>query len=162
MTDDSPPPIRHESSPIRHELRLDLPAAHRPVRVARNVMRHFARMQGMVDREIEYLVLVTSELLANAIDHGGGEAALTETETSSRMVMEFLLLETEWSLRVTDQGGGDPDQLRAMFASQEIPDTADDRGRGLFLLSQMVDRMEVERSESGEGLTFHAVRRYRS
>lgn len=158
MTDDSRPPNPPETL-LRNELTLDLPAAHRGVRVARNVVRHFARMQGMVDREIEYLVLVTSELLANAIDHGGGDAALTESETTSRMALEFVLFEKEWSLRVTDQGGGDPEELREMFASQELPDTTDDRGRGLFLLAQMVDRMEVERSESGTGLTFHATRR---
>ena len=146
----------------RHELALDLPAVHRGVRVARNVVRHFARMQGVGDREAEYLMLVVSELLANAIDHGGGEAALTEQEreTTSRMSLRFVIREREWSLQVTDQGGGDPEEIRKLWANTETPDLEDDRGRGLFLLSQMVDRLDVCRNERGDGLTIQAVRKY--
>ena len=49
-------------SPSEHqyELALDLPAAHRGVRVARNVVRHFARMEGVKDEEIERMVLIVS------------------------------------------------------------------------------------------------------
>jgi anti-sigma regulatory factor (Ser/Thr protein kinase) len=151
-----------EGADHRHELSLDLPAVHRGVRVARNVVRHFARMQGVPDREVEYVMLVVSELLANAIDHGGGDAALTEAESgaTSRMNLRFLVRPERWSLRVTDEGGGDPEEVRKLCESCEMPDLEDDRGRGLFLLSQMVDSMDIRRSESGDGLTIEAARRY--
>jgi len=146
----------------RHELALDLPAVHRGVRVARNVVRHFARMQGVGDRESERLLLVVSELLANAIDHGGGGAAMTEEEgeTTARMSLHFVIREHEWSLQVTDEGGGDPEEIRRLCESTETPDLEDDRGRGLFLLSQMVDRLDIRHNERGDGLTIQAVRRY--
>ncbi|MEW6072571.1 MAG: ATP-binding protein [Planctomycetota bacterium] len=148
-------------APSRHELILDLPAVHREVRVARNVVRHFARLSGMADREVDYVILVASELLANAIDHGGGDAALTEGEHDGvRMRLQLAIEAREWVLSVTDQGGGDPEELRALFARGEKPDLATDRGRGLFLLAQMLDRLEVTASERGDGLTFRAVRRY--
>ncbi len=145
-----------------HELALDLPAAHKGVRVARNVVRHFARLQGVKDSEIESLVLVVSELLANAIDHGGGRAALTEGDLNGdpRMKLVFTLREDEWTLSVTDEGGGDPERVRALIAPGRLPDLDDDRGRGLFLLAQMLDRLEVEKSPDGRGLTFHVAKRH--
>ena len=102
--------------PYPHRFSLDLPAAHRGVRVARNVLRRFARMQGMAPRDIDELLLVASELLANAIDHGGGGAALREEELESdvRMGLGFTLTPEEWVLEVSDQGGGDVEEVRAL------------------------------------------------
>ena len=57
------------------ELRLDLPAAHSAVRMARNLVRKFAT-QFMPEGEVETLELITSELLSNAVDHGGGNSAM--------------------------------------------------------------------------------------
>jgi len=149
----------------RHELTLDLPAAHRGVRVARNVVRHFARMEGVRDGEIEQLVLVVSELLANAIDHGSngaGAAALHdhERDADERMHLVLVIHEASWQLSVTDQGGGDAQRLRTAIQSAQLPDLDDERGRGLFLLRQMVDTMEVDPSADGRGLTFRVARRH--
>lgn len=151
-------------SRTRHEMTMDLPAVHRAVRIARNVVRHFARLQGIADREVDYVILVVSELLANVIDHGGGGAALTEEaeENGARMQMAFVIEGDEWRLNVTDHGGGDADELRALCAAEGTPDLEDDRGRGLFLLAQMVDRLDVEANEGGDGITFRARRRFES
>ena len=147
-------------SASRHGMALDLPAVHRAVRVARNVVRHFARLQGVADREVDYMILVASELLANAIDHGGGEAALTEAELPAevRMHLELTIEGGEWSLHVTDHGGGDAEAMNARCSTEAPPDLEDDRGRGLFLLAGMVDRLEVTSNADGDGLTFHAYR----
>ena len=41
---------------------------------------------------------------------------------------------------VDDQGGGDPEDLRGFVTpSDELPDLDDERGRGFFLMAQMVD-----------------------
>ncbi len=144
-------------------LRLDLPAAHADVRVARNVVRRFARMSGMKDTELDQLVLVVSELLANAIDHGGGEAAMSAAELSSdvRMCCSLTVRDEGWELAVSDQGGGDPEEVRQFIEPPDgIPDLEDDRGRGFFLLAQMVDRLEVKSSDDGAGLSFRAFHRY--
>jgi anti-sigma regulatory factor (Ser/Thr protein kinase) len=146
----------------KHELALDLPASHRSVRVARNVVRHFARLEGVKDCEIEQLVLVVSELLANAVDHGGGPPAMTEQDLVKDTRMR-LLLEVgthEWRLAVSDEGGGDPARVRHAIRSSQLPDLEDERGRGLYLMRQMVDSMEVDQSADGRGLTFRITRRH--
>src|SRR5436189_6091659 len=92
----------------KYELALDLPAAHRSVRVARHVVRHFARLEGVQDGEIEQLVLIVSELLANAVDHGDSPPAMTEhdLETNSRMRLALEIGAEEWRLAVSDEAGG--------------------------------------------------------
>jgi anti-sigma regulatory factor (Ser/Thr protein kinase) len=148
----------------RHELNLDLPAAHRGVRVARNVVRRFARMQGIPHSEVDYLILVVSELLANVIDHGGGGAAMSEEDMTSdvRMRMSLTVDPNGWSLSVTDEGGGDVAEVNALLKPEGIPDLEDDRGRGLFLLAQMVDGLTVMQNAEGTGLTFLARKQLRS
>lgn len=147
---------------VKYELSLDLPAAHRGVRVARHMVRHFARMEGVSNEEIEQLVLVTSELLANAIDHSAGPAAMTEKDLrrDERMKLDLVIAQREWMLTVTDEGGGDPARVQAAVQSARLPDLEDERGRGLFLMRQMVDAMEVNRSVDGRGLTFRVMRRH--
>lgn len=144
------------------ELALDLPAAHRDVRVARNVIRHFARLEGVRDGEIEQLVLVVSELLANAIDHCGNGAAMSaeELQNDSRMRLSLIVGEREWVLAVSDEGGGDPARVGRALQSAQLPDLEDERGRGLFLIRQMVDSMEVDKSGDGRGLTIRVSRRH--
>jgi anti-sigma regulatory factor (Ser/Thr protein kinase) len=146
----------------RHELALDLPAVHRGVRVARNVVRHFARMEGVADAEVEQLVLIVSELMANAIDHGHGAPAMTERDLvgDPRMRLSLVIGVRDWMLAVSDEAGGDPARVRGALRSAQLPDLEDERGRGLYLMRQMVDSMEVDRSADGRGLTFRITRRH--
>ncbi len=146
----------------RHELRLDLPAAHRGVRVARNVLRHFARLLGEKDQEVETLTLVVSELLANVIDHGGGRAAMTEAELPSDVRMQLIIVfdTSGWTLTVTDQGGGDPDEIRRLISQATDQDLESERGRGLYLLRELVDEVAVAKNVDGRGLTIRATKRH--
>lgn len=155
--------MTHNGAARPHELRLDLPAAHSAERMARGVLRQFAQRERVPAAEIDTLEFVAGELLTNAVDHGGGERALREEDLRSRVRMSLVLVVQDgaWTLRVGDQGGGDPELLRARITdSDDEPDLDDDRGRGFFLLAQMVDRLEVERSADGLGLEVVAIRRY--
>jgi len=144
------------------DLSLDLPAAHRAVRLARNVAKSFARLAGMRDKDVDTLVLVVSELLANSVDHGGGESAMSEEERPSdvRMHLSLTVEGGTWTLRVTDAGGGDPDELRGLLSASGPPDLEDERGRGLFLMREMVDAIRVDASEDGRGLTITATKKH--
>ena len=145
----------------RYALTFELPAAHGGVRVARSQVRRLARMFGMPDGEIDNLVLVVSELLANGIDHGAGEPAHDVDDTDEELTMGFEIDPDGWCLRVSDRAGGDPDDVRALIGEgDELPDLEDERGRGFFLMRQMVDELTVERSADGRGLTFTARRRH--
>jgi len=146
------------SAPDPHELRLDLPAAHSASRMARQVVGKFALERGLGEDEIGTLELVTSELLSNAVDHGGGGSAMEEADIQGdvRMQLWLRVVAGSWTLRVSDQGGGDPEEMEPFLDDTVLPDLEDERGRGFFLLVQMVDRLSVARSEDGKGLEFTA------
>ncbi len=145
-----------------HELRLDLPAAHSAERMARGVLRQFAQRERVPETEIDTLEFVAGELLTNAVDHGGGERTLREEDLRSgvRMSLVLVVRADGWTLRVGDQGGADPESLRARLTEPDEPDIEDERGRGFFLLAQMLDSLDVVRSVDGLGVEFVAVRTY--
>ncbi|HTF89996.1 MAG TPA: ATP-binding protein [Planctomycetota bacterium] len=142
-------------------LEMLLPAAHSAVRMARQVARKFARETGVRGESLETLTLVVSELLANAVDHGGGNAALDEKDLSSPVTMQLVLEASSsgWRAQVSDQGGGDPEEVRTRLTPGELPDLDDERGRGFFLMAAMVDEISVERSADGKGLKITAIKR---
>jgi anti-sigma regulatory factor (Ser/Thr protein kinase) len=154
-------PIR-ESRDRPHELRLDLPAAHSAERMARTVLRHFAQGEGVPPPEIETLEFVASELLSNAVDHGGGERAMEESDRPGDVRMSLFLEITggRWTLEIGDQGGGDPRDVERLLSRSDPPDLEDERGRGFFLLASMLESLTVSKSEDGRGLVFRAVREH--
>lgn len=144
----------------RPELRLDLPAAHSAARMARQLVREFALRGGMDPKEVENLLLVADELLSNAVDHGGGGAALEESDLQSQVTMQLVLVLRDggWVLDVADEGHGDPEELDALLHPAGLPDLEDERGRGFFLISGMCQSLSVRRREDGKGLVVTAVR----
>lgn len=150
----------HERRDRPHELRLDLPAAHSAQRIARSLVRLFARNEGVESGEIERIEFIASELLANAVDHGGGERAMEEEDRPGdvRMSLMLFIRPDGWELEVGDQGGGTLDEVQALIHPETVPDLEDERGRGFFLLRGMVDGLTVAKSEDGRGLVFRAVR----
>ncbi len=143
---------------LDRELALDLPASHSAVPVARRVLKHFAKLNGLAESEVEILMLVSSELLGNAVDHGGGSGAMEAADVSARMRLCLRLTGNGWTFFVSDEGGGDPAEVRPLLDADGVPDLEDERGRGFFLVAQMVDRLDVEVSADGRGLTFVAAR----
>lgn len=145
------------------ELRLDLPAVHSAARMARHLVRQFARAGGLTGEELDHLVLVADELLSNAVDHGGGGAARSEAELERPVRMKMLLDVSArgWEMRVADQGGGDPAVVDELIHPRDLPNLEDERGRGFFLMAQMVDSLRVAKSPDGLGLELIALRRLR-
>ena len=141
-------------------LSLELSATHESVRVARHMIRHFSRMRGVGDHERDNLVLVASELLANAVDHGAGEVLMEDRQNVDGVTMSLSLeiASGSWTLLVSDQCGGDAKKLQSALDESSLPDLEDDRGRGLFLLRSSVDQLVVSESEDGQGLTVKAIR----
>ena len=150
----------HESFPGPREIRLDLPAAHSAGRMARQVVARFAEREGLVDDELSTLELVVSELLSNAVDHGGGGAAMEEADLKSdvRMSLWLSFRPDRWELHVCDQGGGDPEAMQPFLERDSLPDLSDDRGRGFFLLLDMLQDLRIVRSPDAKGLEVIAVR----
>ena len=140
------------------------PASHDQGVLCRRLLEGHAREEGIPEDEGSVISLVTSELLTNAIDHGGGGGARTFQDLSSKVKVrvEFKVTASGWELKVSDRGGGDPEVLRPFLDPDAIPDLEDERGRGFFLLAQSVQSLSVDLNEEGDGLIFCAGRRYES
>ncbi|QDU66303.1 ATP-binding protein [Engelhardtia mirabilis] len=182
-------PARADGPP--RELVLELPATHGAVRQARAVVRSFARTDGVASDEVDRIALVLTELLGNAVDHGGGGAAMTTGDLDGDVRMRFRLeLEAQgWILEVSDDGLGgvtphpkaapaaefDPASLLEMSEEEVaaaleaklhqaeehlVPDVEDERGRGFFLVREMVDELEVVEREDAPGRTVRVARLY--
>lgn len=156
-----PPAHRVGVEVTADELSLELPAAHSAARAARGLVRQFAGNHGIRGDDLETLVLVADELLTNAVDHGGGRGTLEAADLHKpvRMALELLVTSGGWEMRVSDQGGGDPTELDQMIHPSDLPNLEDERGRGFFLMAQMVDSIEVRSSSDGLGLCLVAKRR---
>lgn len=151
--------IRRTDRP--HELELDLPAAHSTGRRARQLAREFLLGEGVPEAEVETVEFVTGELLDNAVDHGGGGGAreVDDLPGDVRMQLRVRVEGGSWAVTVEDQGGGDPEPVRALLDPPDgIPDLEDERGRGFFLLAGMVDELAVDGTDGG--LAFRAARRF--
>jgi anti-sigma regulatory factor (Ser/Thr protein kinase) len=87
---------------------------------------------------------------------------MEESDLPGRVRMKlFVTVDARgWKLQVTDEGGGDPKEVAPLLAQREMPDLEDERGRGFYLLTQMLDSLEVDKSPDGRGLVFTAVRVY--
>ena len=143
-------------------LAVKFPASHDQGILCRRLLESFGREVGVPEGEDGTLQLVTSELLTNAIDHGGGGGArdFKDLKVDVRLQARLSVDSGGWVLEVTDKGGGDPEELRPFLEPDGLPDLEDERGRGFFLLAQSVESLTVEASPAGDGLTFRAERRY--
>ena len=152
--------IRREEG--EHELRLDLPAAHSAGRMARQMVRQFALSEGVPEKEVTTLEFVAGELLDNAVDHGGGHGSMevSDLQGDVRMAVYLGVFKGRWVVHVDDQGGGKPEDMNWTGGPDGMPDLEDERGRGFFLLAQMVDKLEVVPSADGRGLTVRVTRNY--
>jgi len=136
-------------------IELELPAAHDQVRFARDTMREFLALHGVGKEDVDQLLLIASELLANVVDHGGGDQAIlaSDLKDGARMHLYCSVSGPSWVLRVSDQGGGSPEEVDALFHPEGLPDLESERGRGLFLITTMCDSVRVCRSGDGLGVT---------
>ncbi|MDG1498654.1 MAG: ATP-binding protein [Planctomycetota bacterium] len=140
---------------------VDLPAVHFSVLMGRRLVQSFARTAEIADSEIDCLMLVVSELLANAVDHGGGGGAMETKDLGEDVRMELRMSfdGMTWILSVEDQGAGDlaeAQQILARKPGDALAELEAERGRGLFLIHDMADELSVHRGV--RGLVFSATK----
>jgi anti-sigma regulatory factor (Ser/Thr protein kinase) len=139
-------------------LRLEFVAAHAVGRRARTELREFGSQRGMTDGALETLEFVAGELIDNAIDHGGGEGAqeVSEAQKGAQVDTHLHVAPDRWVLTVADSGGELDLDLRNLMGESEggAFDPLGERGRGLYLLTTMVDDLNVCAREGGRGVIF--------
>lgn len=121
-------------------MRLDdsFPATTESVAVARGMLDRMTVGLDLSENERADLRLAFSEACANAVLHGsprGGE---------SRFHIGFELRDCCLIVEVRDEGSG-----FAYLGPTSLPSGYHERGRGLFLIQQMVDQVEFDRRPQG-------------
>jgi anti-sigma regulatory factor (Ser/Thr protein kinase) len=118
-----PPPV----SAVRVSNLADLGATRRAV-------LELAREAGLGDEAANDMCLAASEVVTNALLHGGGAATLFAWSEGESFVCQ-----------IEDEGAGIADP----FAGYRPPDPTAMNGRGLWLARQMVDLLQIGPGASG-------------
>jgi anti-sigma regulatory factor (Ser/Thr protein kinase) len=104
-----------------------VPFGRRALASVRAWVREFGRAAGLsIEREVD-LVLAVGEAASNAVRYGGGGGTLSMWRTDGELVVE-----------VRDSG-----QLTDPLAGRVRPSTAASGGRGLWLMHQLCDLVEL-------------------
>lgn len=116
---------------------------------AQRLVRAFSREAGLPDRDVDELVLATSELVRNIIKHAasGGSLSCRHLEVDGEQVVQ---------VEVSDSGPGIPDIGLAM---QEGYTSGSGLGSGLPTAKRNVDKFVIE--SSVEGTTVRLDKRIR-
>lgn len=107
----------------------DIPATRRTV-------AQYARRSGLPDDKVEILQLAASELATNSIRHGGGAGTVTMWTTPSAAIVEFR----------------DTGRLTDPLTGRLMPSLEQEGGRGVFLVNQLCDLVQLRSSTSGTSI----------
>jgi anti-sigma regulatory factor (Ser/Thr protein kinase) len=99
----------------------------------RRTVAQWARSCGLSEEQAEALSLAASELATNSLDHGGGEGRVAMWTEPGAAVVEF----------------SDAGRLQDPLAGRLIPPLEQERGRGLYLVNQLCDLVQVRTSAEG-------------
>jgi anti-sigma regulatory factor (Ser/Thr protein kinase) len=110
----------------------DVPATRRTV-------AQYARRVGLSVEQVEVLELAASELATNSIRHGGGTGTLAMWLEADAVVVEF-----------SDSG-----HLAEPLTGRRTPPLDCPGGRGLYLVHQLCDLVQVRSSPGGTAVRIH-------
>lgn len=123
--------------------RLEIPADLHEVGIARHVLHMFLAEHRMSARDLREIGLAITEAVNNAIENGAEREGAT-------IEIELRLTSSELWLAV--RGPSDKEgvlQLKRALASVGVQEMEGERGRGLFLLKTMMDRIGVKTLAGG-------------
>jgi anti-sigma regulatory factor (Ser/Thr protein kinase) len=105
----------------------------RDVPATRRTVAQYARRCGLPEDRVEILELAASELATNSIRHGGGTGTVAMWLEPGAVVVEF----------------GDAGHLADPLAGRLVPPADLTTGRGLFLVHQLCDLVQIRSSPAG-------------
>ena len=103
------------------------------VPATRHTVAQWARSCGLPEERVEVLELAASELATNSIRHGGGRGTVALWLDGSAAVVEF----------------SDAGVLADPLTGRRTPTLEQDGGRGLYLVNQLCDLVQLRSSERG-------------
>ncbi len=120
-------------SPRWDRFETALPFDETAAAIARNAMANILGSWSVASGVVANVVLIASELVTNAVNHGRPPITLRVSRTTSELLLE-----------VIDAAGHVPRVLR--------PGPADDHGRGLHLVSTLAQKWGTRRTEQGKAV----------
>ena len=129
----------HESSLAKWEevvrsashIRLKIPCREEFASTVRLQAEAIARRVQFSDEEIYDIITAVGELCDNAIEHGRSERGVD---------VEYSMSSTEFRVEVVDYGTGFDPRGRG----DEPPDVFAESGRGIFLMKNLMDTLEID------------------
>jgi anti-sigma regulatory factor (Ser/Thr protein kinase) len=103
------------------------------VAATRRTVAQWARSCGLPEDRVEALELAASELASNSIRHGGGAGTVAMWLEDSAAVLEF----------------SDAGTLTDPLTGRRPPALDQQSGRGLYLVNQLCDLVQLRSSDSG-------------
>jgi anti-sigma regulatory factor (Ser/Thr protein kinase) len=105
----------------------------RDIPATRRTVAQYARRCGLSEEQVEILELAASELAANSIRHGGGTGTLAMWVETGAVIVEF----------------SDAGHLADPLTGRLAPPVDSVGGRGLYLVHQLCDLVQVRSSPAG-------------
>jgi anti-sigma regulatory factor (Ser/Thr protein kinase) len=121
-------PMRQPASAVLRE-----PVGPGDVPMARHIVRAWARSCGLPDEQVEVLELAASELVTNAITHGGGFGTVSMWDDTAAVILE-----------ISDAG-----VVSDALVGRRIPESDALSGAGLYMLHQLCDLLQLRSSATG-------------
>ncbi|HUC06603.1 MAG TPA: sensor histidine kinase [Solirubrobacterales bacterium] len=126
----------------RHAVDADLLAYDRSrLSAVRRHVERAAKGAGISPQGTADLVVAASELAANSVAHGGGAGTLRSWRQGNRLLIEF-----------EDRG-----RIAEPLAGRERPTLTQEGGRGLWLVNQLCDLVQIRSSELGTTVRLQAA-----
>jgi len=119
---------------------LLLPCRSDSVPTVRALLRRDLDQWGIADDVADGILLATGEAVTNAVVHGSWG------QQDSAMVVRWALAGARFSFSVQDRGPGF-DSSRAAMSRRAHP--SQNRGRGLYIMHALMDRVVVDSGLSG-------------
>ncbi|MBM4119119.1 ATP-binding protein [bacterium] len=125
-------------------LRWDLPSDFRWLGVINAALQEIGQALDWDQAELNQISIASIEAVSNAIEHGNRFRA------ELRVGVELALSETRFRIAVSDGGPGfPPERLRAPAPAPEDPAFLGARGRGIFIMREIMDAVRTRRDEAG-------------
>lgn len=125
-------------------LRWDLPSDFRWLGVLNAALQEIGQALDWEQAELNRISIASIEAVSNAIEHGN------RFRSELRVGVELALSESRFRITVSDAGPGfPPERLWTPAPSPEDPAFLGARGRGIFIMREIMDAVRTRRDESG-------------
>jgi len=126
-------------------VRLDFRSSLDMLDLVQGVSDHMGKASGLDGEALHWLGVAVRECVVNAITHGN------QNDENKRVHLEFTSFEDQAgpavAIRVRDEGAGfDPRTLPDCCAPENLLKSS---GRGIFLIRNFVDEMDLRRAPEG-------------